>query len=383
MLFKCYHCGIYSFEEICPRCGDEFINLYVPLDPKYYREFKYTSQGFVKDLLFKKSTEQKLSEKLQSVLEKYNKFKHPYFVNYLHIARNSVNQVESGTIDKFSDQRLTLFHHVLTRLGFDELNEYPQLTRKLIMSTDFDFRYSNFTSQIINHIKESLVVSAKSWIEERGALFRKELPLFLYYVWENNLFSNEITFGQQNTGELIPLVSQNRLIRFQESFEKLFLDIQITRFQAILERFNPQDYINIYRVDAMDGYEFEKFLSHLFSILGYDVEETRKSKDQGADLFVKRFGTKIVIQAKNYTDNVGNSAIQQAIAAKAFYDCDEAMVVTNSYFTSSAKELAENTDVKLVDRDELINYIDEYNQSIIEQRSHEQDSATPIEGDEG
>ncbi len=65
-------------------------------------------------------------------------------------------------------------------------------------------------------------------------------------------------------------------------------------------------------------------------------------------------------------DNVGNSAVQQVIAAKAFYRCDEAMVVTNSFFTPSAKALAESADVKLVDRVNLQAYVDDYNQLIVQ-----------------
>ena len=130
----------------------------------------------------------------------------------------------------------------------------------------------------------------------------------------------------------------------------------------------------MYQVDAMGGYDFEKFLVELFQTAGYDIEETKLSGDQGADLFVTRFGKKIVIQAKNYSGTVGNSAIQEAIAAKNFYGCDEAMVVTNSSFTRSAIELANAVTVRLVGRRELQRYLDDHNQRIIEQfRSDEAD----------
>ncbi|HHS9982323.1 TPA: restriction endonuclease, partial [Klebsiella quasipneumoniae subsp. similipneumoniae] len=116
----------------------------------------------------------------------------------------------------------------------------------------------------------------------------------------------------------------------------------------------------------MDGYQFENFLVEIFQTLGYDVKETKKTQDQGADLFVTRFGKNMVIQAKNYSGSVGNSAVQQAISAKAFYGCDEAMVVTNSYYTKSAMELADSARVRLIDRNELQKYLDDYNQKIIE-----------------
>ena len=122
----------------------------------------------------------------------------------------------------------------------------------------------------------------------------------------------------------------------------------------------------MYEIDAMSGYEFEDFLGKLLSTIGYDVQVTKRSGDQGADLFAERFGKKIVIQAKNYSDNVGNSAVQQVLAAKTFYTCDQAMVIVSSYFTPSAKELAESAGVRLVDRTELQKYLDDYNRTIME-----------------
>ena len=64
-------------------------------------------------------------------------------------------------------------------------------------------------------------------------------------------------------------------------------------------------------------------------------------------------------------DNVGNSAVLQVLAAKTFYSCDQAMVITNSHFTPSAKELANPAGVLSVDRRELQSYPDEYNRTIL------------------
>jgi restriction system protein len=54
------------------------------------------------------------------------------------------------------------------------------------------------------------------------------------------------------------------------------------------------------------------------------------------------------------------------------------MVVTNSYFTRSAIELATAASVRLVGRNDLQGYLDDHNQRIIEQfRSDETDSSDP------
>jgi restriction system protein len=62
-----------------------------------------------------------------------------------------------------------------------------------------------------------------------------------------------------------------------------------------------------------------------------------------------------VVQAKRYgyKNCVSLSAVQEVYGAKAYYRANQAWVVTNSYFTKQAKELAAACDVKLIDREEL------------------------------
>ncbi len=51
---------------------------------------------------------------------------------------------------------------------------------------------------------------------------------------------------------------------------------------------------------------------------------------------------------------MGVKAIQEAVAAKGYYQCDEAMVVTNSFYTNQAEKLAQANEVKLWNRDDLV-----------------------------
>jgi hypothetical protein len=195
--------------------------------------------------------------------------------------------------------------------------------------------------------------------------------MLLYWLWEKKLLERAVTF---NTG--VPLVPPLDYSRLQAWCESIYLDIRVTRFKIALENFNPERFVTVFDVYAMNGYEFEDFLGSLFTTLGYDIETTKRSADQGADLFAQRFGRKVVIQAKNYSESVGNAAVQQVLAAKTFFSCDDAMVITNSYFTPSAKELAQSGGVKLVDRRELQQYLDEYNQTIMDQAARETDAAS-------
>jgi len=108
------------------------------------------------------------------------------------------------------------------------------------------------------------------------------------------------------------------------------------------------------QIDGMEGYEFEKCMKDVFEKLGYSAHHTPLSGDQGADLILtSKNGPRIAVQTKRYSYSVSNKAVQEVVAAKAFHRCTNGIVVTNSYFTASAKELAKANDIELIDRNEL------------------------------
>lgn len=112
-------------------------------------------------------------------------------------------------------------------------------------------------------------------------------------------------------------------------------------------------FMKLKKIDKMSGRGFEQYLKAQFERLRYRVVLTEASNDYGADLILKRGGKKIVVQAKRYDKNVGIAAVQEVIGAVAYYDADEAMVVTNQYFTKNAYNLARQNNVTLWTRKEL------------------------------
>lgn len=103
----------------------------------------------------------------------------------------------------------------------------------------------------------------------------------------------------------------------------------------------------------MTGNEFEDFLINLFRKSGYTVERKKRSHEQGLDFLLIRYGEKTAVQVKRYGKPVGNKAIQEVNAARVYYQCHRALVITNFRFTISAKQLAERCNVDLWDRETL------------------------------
>lgn len=108
------------------------------------------------------------------------------------------------------------------------------------------------------------------------------------------------------------------------------------------------------KVDKMDGIEFEALLAEYFKLNGYHVVLTPPSNDYGADLVLGKGGETIIVQAKRYTGHkVGNSAVQEIVAAMPYYKATQAMVVTNSFYSKNAVELAKANNVLLWDRNDI------------------------------
>jgi len=125
--------------------------------------------------------------------------------------------------------------------------------------------------------------------------------------------------------------------------------LKLKRFEQSLQ----QKSTSLSDIDTMDGHEFEAFLVDFFIKLGYRVERRKKSHEQGLDLLLERHGERIACQVKRNRKPVGNKAIQEVIAAREYYRCQRALVITNSIFTLSAKRLAQRCNVELWDRDVL------------------------------
>ena len=108
------------------------------------------------------------------------------------------------------------------------------------------------------------------------------------------------------------------------------------------------------KIDGFSGRDFEKWCSNLLGKCGFaQVKVTPGSGDQGVDIIAWRNENKYAFQCKRYSGRIGNRPVQEVFTGKTIYGCNKAVVMTNSYFTASAKKAAKSTEVELWDRDTL------------------------------
>ena len=103
--------------------------------------------------------------------------------------------------------------------------------------------------------------------------------------------------------------------------------------------------------DELDGHSFESYCADLLLANDYaEIEITPGSGDKGIDLVAVKDGKKYGIQCKRYSGAVGIKAVQEALSGSVYYQCDQAIVMTNSSFTQAAVDMANRVSVELWDR---------------------------------
>ena len=107
---------------------------------------------------------------------------------------------------------------------------------------------------------------------------------------------------------------------------------------------------NSYRSN-LTGEEFEHAIANLLIKNGFqNVRVTQYQGDYGIDVLGDKDGIKYAFQCKYSSyPKIGNKAVQEVYAGKAYYNCDIGVVVTNKSFTDPAIQQANKIGVQLWD----------------------------------
>jgi hypothetical protein len=219
-----------------------------------------------------------------------------------------------------------------------------------LINFDFELDLDTTAKLIQDEVKKQEYNNYKNRIFQSNPFTKNDFLSVYLNIYGKSLYELQKFNGVLNEDGFEPLLG----IEIINAFKKMELELFEKRLKA------DENYQDANVIDQMNGYDFEHFVKKLFENMGYSVEHTPLSGDQGADLIVTKFGEKTSIQVKRYSGNVSNSSVQEVVASKNYYNSDKCMVVTNSYFTNSAVELARANSVELINRDKLFQLIDRY-----------------------
>lgn len=214
--------------------------------------------------------------------------------------------------------------------------------------------YINEINKYKNALKELTLQKKKLNIE---VISLKEKKENIEQIIKQEQVVNRAIEREEKTFDLL---SESN-IKLENDKEKLTEEINFFK-EKLLPMKEQIDFIskyNINDIDNFDGFEFESFCKELLIVEGYgDVEQTQESVDYGIDIIAEKNNIKYAIQCKRYEGKVGNDAIQEALTGKEYYDCNIAIVFTNSTFTHNAQVLSKSAGVILWDRNVLLKMIE-------------------------
>ena len=104
---------------------------------------------------------------------------------------------------------------------------------------------------------------------------------------------------------------------------------------------------------SLDGDEFEQELGTLYRYLGYRVESTPSSGDQGVDLILRKNGKTTVVQCKSHQAPVGPAVARELLGSLVASGADNAILACIGGFTRGVKEFVRGKRIALVSASDL------------------------------
>jgi restriction system protein len=105
---------------------------------------------------------------------------------------------------------------------------------------------------------------------------------------------------------------------------------------------------------------FEEFVAELFEALGYEVERTGGSGDEGADLRARRRGLLAIVQCKYHSRGVvGSPELQKFLGTIHHTSSHKGFFVTTRTFSLAAEKFVASHPIELIDGPRLVELVQE------------------------
>lgn len=197
---------------------------------------------------------------------------------------------------------------------------------------------------------EKLRSNCRKKVEVQSEKYRKELSLLRSQLVLKDEFNHYILCDWERKVRyfLSTVVKIDEDIRYGIiSFEEAFKIVNNIALKG------QKELARITYSETMTGVQYEHLCGTLLERKGWKIKYTKGSGDQGADIIATKNNVSLAIQCKRYKKAVGNKAIQEIVAGRQFYNATHAIVIAPNDFTKSAKQLAQKTNVLLLNHQSL------------------------------
>ena len=116
-------------------------------------------------------------------------------------------------------------------------------------------------------------------------------------------------------------------------------------------------------VSQLEARQFEFEVARLLQLMGYGVQVTQATGDDGVDVFARKEGEKVIVQCKRWKKPIGRSPVDELAGTAARHGATHAILATTSSFSTDAVIAAEKHHIVLWDFVTLCGYFQEYGRS--------------------
>jgi restriction system protein len=118
--------------------------------------------------------------------------------------------------------------------------------------------------------------------------------------------------------------------------------------------------LKLAQLTSLSPETFEEFVAELFEALGYEVEQTGGSGDEGADLRLRRKELLAIVQCKYHKRGVvGSPELQKFLGTIHHTGSHKGFFVTTSTFSLAAEKFVADHPIELVDGPRLVELVQE------------------------
>ena len=110
---------------------------------------------------------------------------------------------------------------------------------------------------------------------------------------------------------------------------------------------------------SLKGLGLEYIIGDLYRKLGYKIEHTSRTGDEGVDLILKKDNIATIVQCKGYKNQVGPSVVRELYGTLKSCGVGNAILVCPAGFTRGAKATAVGKNIQLISSHELIAMVKE------------------------
>jgi hypothetical protein len=105
---------------------------------------------------------------------------------------------------------------------------------------------------------------------------------------------------------------------------------------------------------SLRGIKLEKAIAELYEKMGYSVQMTKASGDEGIDLILSKQYETIVVQCKGHEKPIGVGIVRELYGSMMHFGANKAILVCPSGFTKGVLQFATDKTISLISANDLI-----------------------------